>query len=619
MTRVSRLKDMAYDEVSLVDKGANLDVLDGETGAHVLLFKRDTSDETLEDIEKVSGKHWVDWVYEDELPEYRRRMAAAKKSGMTGVKQDENAGYNDESRARMAANDATRQANKSGTPADHRAAAKAHRAAARAAVKAAQGKNTISAQGHEKKAAEHDKKAGRGISNGGRASTPKPRNRAGAQGNTWKSREAEDKARLAQRRVQYRSYAEDARNKDFQARQSKDYKDYYAAIEAHIKAADTAVSNTRADYHSDRSIWLEEQMFKYTGYVLGRRGPVKAKGRLNKNDNNSEEYDVEKGDFKRRGVQVKCKGCGEMFDRNNGSCDSCGEKNEKMGVLYKQDDDFTDIEKDGDNATDTIDLDVELTDEDMALIEDLLDDIDIDGLDDDGEFYDADDEDSDDDDDDTDADDIDDESDTLIEDDADNADESDTLSDSTTDHSEEGDMGKTPETGIDKSTLDANALAYVESLEKRLEALEPAQDDIFKTLDPKVAEVVRKAQQDAEEAQSRIAKMEEDQERSSYRNIAKGYTGLSAGDDLGDALFVLAKADEKAYEEVTRVLRGANEAVVSSTLLKSVGSGRTGDSDLDSRVAKRAEEIAKDQGITVEKARAQAWSEFSADYDRMKG
>lgn len=279
-------------------------------------------------------------------------------------------------------------------------------------------------------------------------------------------------------------------------------------------------------------------------------------------------------------VTRKCK-CGATGPMGK-TCPECGEMNMGKKSLTKALGEFLqtvdEIEKD---ATVLDDLDVD------ALEDDLEDD----------DFLDGDDEDEQDPDDDEDV---------LVV----------TVQDDNSD--QEGDM---PDIGkIDKSALGAEVRQYIEGLEQQVAKKGTTPDeDIFKGMSPEAVVVVKRAQADATAAQERIAKMEEAQDRASYATIAKSLESLPVGDDTGPALMSLAKADETAYTEVMRLLKAADEQVRSSNLFKSIGTSTSGSTDLDAKVAARATEIAKADGVPMTKARAQAWDEFSNEYDQTEG
>jgi hypothetical protein len=189
--------------------------------------------------------------------------------------------------------------------------------------------------------------------------------------------------------------------------------------------------------------------------------------------------------------------------------------------------------------------------------------------------------------------------------------EGDTLPDNNV-NSKEGDM---PETGKpDLSALTPEVRQYIDGLEAEVGKRDNDDtEDIFKGLTPEAVELVKRAQADAESASAKIAKMEEEREVQHYTDVAKSLSNLPVEEKTGVALRALAKADGESYEEVVRVLKAADSLLgENSVIFKSLGTAGapTGDSDIE----KRAEEISKAEGITIEKARTKVYEQDEAAY-----
>lgn len=161
---------------------------------------------------------------------------------------------------------------------------------------------------------------------------------------------------------------------------------------------------------------------------------------------------------------------------------------------------------------------------------------------------------------------------------------------------------------IEKSALPADVQQYIADLEKQAGVVDDS--DIYKGMTPEAAEMFR-------EQSATIAKMLDDQEMGEAREIAKSFTHLPVNHDddvTAKALRSLSKADPEAFAEVNRVLTAANAAMASSNVFKEFGSSLKDDSNADpaTKVAKRAAEIAKDGGMSIEQARVEAWREQAA-------
>jgi hypothetical protein len=294
-----------------------------------------------------------------------------------------------------------------------------------------------------------------------------------------------------------------------------------------------------------------------------------------------------KGKLNRRGEQVKCSECGCMFDKDKGSCPECGAANSKKSKLMKALSEFfgavDDIEKDGgvdlQDAPADFDNDLELTPEELQDIDEALAGFDGSSI---------------------------------------SNGEADTLPDNNG-NPKEGDMpdpGKKP----DLTDLSPEVRQYIEGLEAaQVQKNDPGSDEeIFKGLSPEAVQIVKSAQDEAAKAHERIEKMEQEKEAGQYREVAKSLSNLSVEDKTGDALLVLAKADEGAYEEVMRVLKSADAELSESKLFSTLGKSFSSDSSSDA-IETAATEIAKAEGITIEKARVKAFEQNSAEYEKTIG
>ena len=119
-------------------------------------------------------------------------------------------------------------------------------------------------------------------------------------------------------------------------------------------------------------------------------------------------------------------------------------------------------------------------------------------------------------------------------------------------------------------------------------------------------EPVRKALEDAEALQVRVAKMEADARVESFtKRAATEFAKVGDHDEIGA---LLANLPAEQVEAVEKVLRSANERIDMSVVLKTVGTD--GDADATDKVAKRAEEIRKENpDLSVAEAHSRAMAE----------
>lgn len=142
-------------------------------------------------------------------------------------------------------------------------------------------------------------------------------------------------------------------------------------------------------------------------------------------------------------------------------------------------------------------------------------------------------------------------------------------------------------------------------------------EDVFKGLDPRVVEHIRKMESDTADAQ-KIAKAERDQRLTSER-IAKAET-LVLPIDNTETVALLKALDESGSEELRTAVDGlltkVSNAYKDSGIFTEVGTGAPGSTDTDSsieKIAKAAREA--DPTLTPEQALAKAYDENPSLYD----
>lgn len=142
------------------------------------------------------------------------------------------------------------------------------------------------------------------------------------------------------------------------------------------------------------------------------------------------------------------------------------------------------------------------------------------------------------------------------------------------------------------------------------------EDELLKSVDPAVREMIQKARQEADVHKQAILKLKDANETVELTTIAKSMNNI--GTDETQMVSVLRKAktaNGELYAEVLKVLEVANNIIKDSELLKEKGNSK-GDSTGDawSAVDAKAEEIAKARNITKAKATSVVLDEFPELY-----
>lgn len=182
---------------------------------------------------------------------------------------------------------------------------------------------------------------------------------------------------------------------------------------------------------------------------------------------------------------------------------------------------------------------------------------------------------------------------------------------------------------LDKDDLAPDVLDYVNGLEDEIATLTAAQpveksddtEDIFKGLDPRVREVIEKAQKDATDTRAELAKR--DDERISKEFIEKAATfknlPINAA-DFGLVLKSIGTLDPTVLAEIERVLRAADAGEKTSEVFKQAGSDQSGTATPIEQVNAKAQELMKsDSTLTVEAARTQVYRSNPSLYDSTLG
>lgn len=129
---------------------------------------------------------------------------------------------------------------------------------------------------------------------------------------------------------------------------------------------------------------------------------------------------------------------------------------------------------------------------------------------------------------------------------------------------------------------------------------EPAQEENFeevlKSLDPAVQKVFKSLQAQKEAAEQVAKQLKEQKEEEEAIAKAKALKALPVEEDK------LVQVVKGVSDDVYKILKSAAKVLEESDIFKEIGKSDAGTIDAWSRIEKKAEEIAKRDGITVEKA-----------------
>lgn len=118
------------------------------------------------------------------------------------------------------------------------------------------------------------------------------------------------------------------------------------------------------------------------------------------------------------------------------------------------------------------------------------------------------------------------------------------------------------------------------------------EEDIFKGLTPKAADIVRKAAETNERA-----------EVQKFVDVAKGFTHIPGDkDELAKSLRLASDASEDVYKNLIETLTAANENLVQSDVFKSYGRPGSGKGEISKRTTEAAELVSKGLFATIEQA-----------------
>lgn len=151
-----------------------------------------------------------------------------------------------------------------------------------------------------------------------------------------------------------------------------------------------------------------------------------------------------------------------------------------------------------------------------------------------------------------------------------------------------------------KAELEAVKAELEKFKEEVKKSKEPTQeesfDEILKNLDPAVQKVFKTLQAQKEAAEQLAKQLKEQKEEEEAIAKAKALKALPVEEEK------LIQVVKGVSDDVYEILKSAAKALEESILFEEIGKSDTGTMDAWAKIEKKAEEIAKRDGITVEKA-----------------
>ena len=153
------------------------------------------------------------------------------------------------------------------------------------------------------------------------------------------------------------------------------------------------------------------------------------------------------------------------------------------------------------------------------------------------------------------------------------------------------------DTKAELETIKAELEKFKEEAKK---AKEPAQEENFeevlKNLDPAVQKVFKSLQAQKEAAEQVAKQLQEQKEEEEAIAKARALKALPVEEEK------LVQVVKGVSDDVYEILKSAAKVLEESNLFEEIGKSNAGTTDAWSKIEKKAEEIAKRDGITIEKA-----------------
>lgn len=153
------------------------------------------------------------------------------------------------------------------------------------------------------------------------------------------------------------------------------------------------------------------------------------------------------------------------------------------------------------------------------------------------------------------------------------------------------------DTKIELETTKAEFEKFKEEVKKSNEPVQEENfEEILKSLDPAVQKVFKSLQAQKEAAEQIAKQLKEQQEEEEAIAKAKALKALPVEEDK------LVQVVKGVSDDVYEILKSAAKVLEESDIFKEIGKSDAGTIDAWSKIEKKAGEIAKRDGITVEKA-----------------
>jgi hypothetical protein len=167
-----------------------------------------------------------------------------------------------------------------------------------------------------------------------------------------------------------------------------------------------------------------------------------------------------------------------------------------------------------------------------------------------------------------------------------------------------------------KKKMEEEKAAWMKKEEENLKKDEPLEtnaEELIKSADPKIQELVKKLQEDVDKSKGELEKVElekkakEDElKKELLSKEAEKYPNIGATKE--DLVKILGSVDEDTSILIKAVLSADNEALKDNAIIKSVGSSGDGvDKTAKQEIEEKAQELAKAEKITIEKARTKIY------------
>ena len=178
----------------------------------------------------------------------------------------------------------------------------------------------------------------------------------------------------------------------------------------------------------------------------------------------------------------------------------------------------------------------------------------------------------------------------------------------------ENELGKIPDLEKANSELRKSVEELdgkIQELEKKEPPKEETDEDVIKSADPKVQEMLKKMQDENE----KLKKEQEDRleqekiEKAELRKEAikkevEEFTNIGASKEDLVEIFSKIDADKDLYDKVKTVLKADDEALKSSNIMVQVGSQQEPvEKSVQEELEEKAQKLVEKDGITIEKAR----------------